>query len=461
MDKILIVDDESFIRENLERVLTADGYHTIAAENTKEAKNAVAHQDVDLVLLDLNLGSESGLDLLRDLKENDPELLVIIITGYGTVESAVDALKLGAYDYIKKPFKADAIHLIVRLALETQSLKREVRHLKREGKSFLSETKMIGNSPQMLKVFQNIQEIAKHELSTVLITGESGTGKELAARAIHNLSPRKNQPFVDVNCGSLPFNLLEAELFGYEKGAFTDAKARKIGLIEEANGGTLFLDEIGEMDINIQVKLLRVIEDKKIRRLGGTRTLDVNIRIISATNRNLQKAIETKDFREDLYYRLNVVPIQLPPLRERRGDVAQMLEFYLKKYNLEFNKNIKNIDSAALSKLLIYNWPGNARELKNVVERICIMNNKDSIDLSMLPTEISGNSNNSQIVIPEFTITSEGLDLEKAVSQVEKMLIFQAYEFTDRNVAKTSRLLNIPRGTLRYKIDKYELKNIK
>lgn len=461
MDKILIVDDESFIRENLERVLTADGYHTIAAENTKEAKNAVAHQDVDLVLLDLNLGSESGLDLLRDLKENDPELLVIIITGYGTVESAVDALKLGAYDYIKKPFKADAIHLIVRLALETQSLKREVRHLKREGKSFLAETKMIGNSPQMLKVFQNIQEIAKHELSTVLITGESGTGKELAARAIHNLSPRKNQPFVDVNCGSLPFNLLEAELFGYEKGAFTDAKARKIGLIEEANGGTLFLDEIGEMDINIQVKLLRVIEDKKIRRLGGTRTLDVNIRIISATNRNLQKAIETKDFREDLYYRLNVVPIQLPPLRERRGDVAQMLEFYLKKYNLEFNKNIKNIDSAALSKLLIYNWPGNARELKNVVERICIMNNKDSIDLSMLPTEISGNSNNSQIVIPEFTITSEGLDLEKAVSQVEKMLIFQAYEFTDRNVAKTSRLLNIPRGTLRYKIDKYELKNIK
>lgn len=461
MDKILIVDDESFIRENLERVLTADGYHTIAAENTKEAKNAVAHQDVDLVLLDLNLGSESGLDLLRDLKENDPELLVIIITGYGTVESAVDALKLGAYDYIKKPFKADAIHLIVRLALETQSLKREVRHLKREGKSFLAETKMIGNSPQMLKVFQNIQEIAKHELSTVLITGESGTGKELAARAIHNLSPRKNQPFVDVNCGSLPFNLLEAELFGYEKGAFTDAKARKIGLIEEANGGTLFLDEIGEMDINIQVKLLRVIEDKKIRRLGGTRTLDVNIRIISATNRNLQKAIETKDFREDLYYRLNVVPIQLPPLRERRGDVAQMLEFYLKKYNLEFNKNIKNIDSAALSKLLIYNWPGNARELKNVVERICIMNNKDSIDLSMLPTEISGNSNNSQIVIPEFTITSEGLDLEKAVSQVEKMLIFQAYEFTDRNIAKTSRLLNIPRGTLRYKIDKYELKNIK
>ena len=265
MEKILIVDDEAFIRENLERILAEDGYRPISTASSEEAIQIVGEEEISLVLLDLNLGGSSGLDVLRTMREVDPEILVIIITGYGTVESAVEALKIGAYDYIKKPFKADAIHLIVKLALETQNLRRKVRHLSKDAAGI----NMVGTSPALLQIFQQIREVAKHETATVLITGDSGTGKELVASAIHNLSPRSEQPFVEINCGSLPFNLLETELFGHERGAFTDAKNRKIGLFEQADSGTIFLDEIGEMDLSLQVKLLRVLEDRKIRQVGG------------------------------------------------------------------------------------------------------------------------------------------------------------------------------------------------
>ncbi len=458
MERILIVDDEAFIRENLERILEEDGYHPFSADNGDDAVKEVSESDVDLVLLDLNLGAQSGLDVLRAMREIDPDLLVIIITGYGTVESAVEALKLGAYDYIKKPFKADAIRLIVRLALETQNLRREVRQLRRggQGRDLSGENVMVGSSEQLAQVYRQVREVAKHETSTVLITGESGTGKELVAKAIHQLSPRKERPFIEINCGSLPFNLLETELFGHERGAFTDAKTRKIGLFEEANGGTIFLDEIGEMDMNLQVKLLRVLEDRKIRRLGGTRNIDIDVRVVAATNLDMKAAIEQKSFREDLYYRLNVFPIHVPPLRDRRDDIPPLLEYFLNHFSDEFHKNVREISRAALDLLMRYHWPGNVRELRNVVERICIMHNHDVITPECLPREIWGEKPQEEASF-DYQIPPEGILFEEIVGQLERDLIAQAVSITGGNVAKTARLLNLPRGTLRYKMEKYDL----
>ncbi len=458
MEKILVVDDEAFIRENLEKILTEDGYRPYSTKCPDEAVKQVAEEEVDLVLLDLNLGDKSGLDVLREMREVDPDVLVIIITGYGTVESAVEALKMGAYDYIKKPFKADAIRLIVKLALETQSLRREVRQLRREsqGKSILGDTEMVGSSPALLQVYRQVREVAKHEGATVLITGESGTGKELVARAVHNMSPRKEKPFIEINCGSLPFNLLESELFGHERGAFTDAKNRKIGLFEEANGGTIFLDEIGEMDLNLQVKLLRVLEDRKIRRLGGSRNIDIDVRVIAATNRDMKDAIDDKTFREDLYYRLNVFPIHIPPLRERREDIPPLLDHFLKRFSREFNKDIAEVSREALDLLMRYFWPGNVRELRNVVERICIMHNEAEIRPEFLPAEIWGDGPSREAPF-SFEIPPEGILLEEIIGDIEKEMIGKAILITGGNVAKTARILNVPRGTLRYKLEKYGL----
>ena len=458
MEKILIVDDEAFIRENLERILTEDGYRPFSTESPADAVQQVNEEEIDLVLLDLNLGATSGLDVLKQMREIDPGVLVIIITGYGTVESAVEAIKMGAYDYIKKPFKADAIRLIVRLALETQHLRREVRQLRRENKdpNLLDETEMVGSSQELLHVSRQVHEVAKHESATVLITGESGTGKELVAQAIHNLSPRKEKPFVEINCGSLPFNLLETELFGHEKGAFTDAKNRKIGLFEEANGGTIFLDEIGEMDLNLQVKLLRVLEDRKIRRLGGTRSIEIDVRVIAATNRDVKIAINEKVFREDLYYRLNVFPIHIPPLRERREDVLPLLDFFIQRFSRDFNKIIHEISRDALDLFKRYSWPGNVRELRNVIERICIMHNDIVIQPEHLPTEIWGGTPLTETAVT-LEIPSEGIVLEEVVGDIEKQYIEKALEISGGNVAKTSRILNVPRGTLRYKLVKYGL----
>jgi two-component system, NtrC family, response regulator AtoC len=452
MEKILIVDDEAFIRENLERILAEDGYRPKSTDCPEDAIRIVAEEEISLVLLDLNLGSSSGLDVLRAMREVDPEILVIIITGYGTVESAVEALKIGAYDYIKKPFKADAIHLIVKLALETQNLRRKVRRLSKDAEGI----NMVGNSEALLQIFRQIREVAKHETATVLITGDSGTGKELVAQAIHNLSPRSDQPFVEINCGSLPFNLLESELFGHERGAFTDAKTRKVGLFEEADHGTIFLDEIGEMDLSLQVKLLRVLEDRKLRRLGGNRNIDINVRIIAATNADLKGTIERKEFREDLYYRLNVFPIHIPPLRERREDIPILLEHFLQRFSKEFNRSIQGFSRESLDLMMRYHWPGNVRELRNVVERICIMHNVEKIIPEQLPREIWGEAPQSEMPFT-YEIPPEGIVLDDVVGQVEKDLVEKAYKITGGNVAKTARILNVPRGTLRYKLEKYHL----
>ncbi|PLX96496.1 MAG: Fis family transcriptional regulator [Desulfuromonas sp.] len=452
MENILIVDDEAFIRENLERILAEDGFRTIATEDPGQAIKIVAEEEISLVLLDLNLGSSSGLDVLRAMREVDPEILVIIITGYGTVESAVEALKIGAYDYIKKPFKADAIHLIVKLALEAQNLRRKVKRLSRDAAGI----NMVGNSAALEQIFHQIREVAKHETATVLITGESGTGKELVAQAIHKLSPRREQPFIEINCGSLPFNLLETELFGHERGAFTDAKNRKIGLFEEADRGTIFLDEIGEMDLNLQVKLLRVLEDRKIRRLGGNRNIDINVRIVAATNADLKDVIERKEFREDLYYRLNVFPIHIPPLRERREDIPILLEHFLQRFSKEFNRMMRGFSPESLDLLRRYHWPGNVRELRNIVERICIMHNVEQILPEQLPREIRGESPQNEVPF-NCEIPPEGVILDDVVGQVERALVERAFVLSDGNVARTARLLNVPRGTLRYKLEKYQL----
>ncbi len=457
MEKILIVDDEAFICENLERILGEEGYETAVADGGARALAITEREAVDLVLLDLNLPDMSGLDVLERLKERDPELLVIVITGYASVESAVRALKMGAYDYIKKPFKADVIKLITKLALETQRLKREVSYLKKQHEGLAGENPVIGESAAFRNVLNQAREVAKHPDTTVLVTGESGTGKELIARMIHNLSPRAPRPFLELNCAALPENLLESELFGYEGGAFTDAKGRKAGLFEAAKGGTIFLDEIGEMELNLQAKLLRVLEDKKVRRLGGTAVFEVNLRIIAATNQDLKRAVDEKRFREDLYYRLNIFPIHLPPLRERPEDILALTKYFLADFNRKFGRKFERVSAGAEAALLAYPWPGNARELRNVIERICIMHRGGVLEPEYLPKELNARemSASGGFMTGTVPFPPAGVDLEKEVDRFTRELVLRAMESAGGNISQAAKLLGIPRGTLRYKLEKY------
>ena len=456
MEKILIIDDESFIRETVERILREDGYGVLSASCSREALELVGEEDVDLALLDLNLGQEDGIEVLKALREIDPELLVIIITGFGSVESAVDALRLGAFHYMKKPLKADALRVVVKLALQTQRLKREVRNFSRGDLELFEKVPIVGASPAQQEIIGQIREIARYPGSTVLITGESGTGKELVARAIHHLSERREAPFVEINCASIPVNLLESELFGHEKGAFTDAAGRKLGLFEEANKGTIFLDEIGEMDPAMQAKLLRVLEGRTLRRVGGTKSIDIDVRVIAATNRNLREAIREGGFREDLYYRLNVFPIRIPPLRERREDIPVLATFYLERYNRAFSRNFQEISDKALKLMEEYDWPGNIREVKNVIERICIMHTGPVLEASYLPAEICHPARRNGRP-SAWGAAMEGLGLDEAIEQLEREIIGNALKKTGGNVVHAAQLLKVPRGTLRYKMGKYGL----
>jgi len=453
MQKILVVDDESIIRENLERILKEENYAVSSVDNGTDALGILETTDMDVVLLDLNLPDLSGLDVLRKAKVLDPELMVIVITGYASVDSAVEALKLGAYDYIKKPFKADVIKLIVRLAFEAQQLRKKVGSLERRVKQIPAQLNIIAESEEMRHILEQVTEVARHEGATVLITGESGTGKQVVAQSVHNLSPRKEMPFLEINCAALPDNLLESELFGYEKGAFTDARQRKKGLFEAAEGGTVFLDEIGEIPLNLQAKLLGVLENRRFRRLGGYKDIAIDVRIVAATNIDPKKAIEEKRFREDLYYRLNVFPIHIPPLRERPDDILALARLFLLKFSRQFGKNFQEVDPKAGEYLKQYAWPGNARELRNVLERICIMYNDTNLKVSHMPREIvSFEDAESYIEIPENV-----LDIEAVVDQVTCQLIHRAMKKSDGNTANAARLLGIPRGTLRYKLKKYKI----
>ena len=460
MEKILIIDDESFIRENVARILGDEGYQVCQAANGADAREQVASGEIDLALLDLNLGTENGIDVLKVLKEIDPELLIIIITGYGSVESAVDSLKLGAFHYMKKPFKADALRVIVKLALQTQTLKREVRNLKRAGTLLSGRLPMIGTSAAFAEVIEQVRKIAQIP-STVLITGESGTGKELVARAIHDLSDRKDAAFVGINCASISATLLESELFGHEKGAFTNASSRKSGLFEEAHHGTVFLDEIGEMDMAMQVKLLRVLQERTIRRVGGLKDIAIDVRVIAATNRNLQDRMVAGSFREDLFYRLNVFPIHIPALRQRTEDIAGLAAFFLDSFSCAFGRDFRGVSPEALNLMENYAWPGNIRELRNVIERICIMKSGPELLSEYLPVEIRGNTSSTIASAGPISATLPLLPVDKgldeAVVDFEKAIIQQALIHSRGNVLQTANLLKIPRGTLRYKMDKYGL----
>jgi two-component system response regulator AtoC len=457
MEKILIIDDEAFICENVQRILSDAGFEVCSASCGKEARELVASEEIDLALLDLNLGTEDGIEVLKTLKELDPELLVIIITGYGSVESAVESLKLGAFHYMKKPFKADALRLIVKLALKTQTLKREVRKLKRSGGILPGRSPIIGKSQAFNEVAAQVREIARIP-STALLTGESGTGKELVARAIHDLSDRKDAAFIAINCASLPAALLESELFGHEKGAFTGASYRKKGLFEEAHLGTIFLDEIGEMDIAMQAKLLRVLQERVIRRVGGVKDIAIDVRVIAATNRNLHKRIEDGSFREDLFYRLNVFPIHIPPLRERVEDIGALADYFLDDFSRSFGRDFSGVSSEATALMTHYGWPGNIRELRNVIERICIMHSGPLLLPEHLPQEIRG-AGPSSLSGPSTGAASlePGMGLEDAISAYEKAIIQEALQRTGGNVLQTASILMVPRGTLRYKMEKYRL----
>ncbi|HAD04169.1 MAG TPA: Fis family transcriptional regulator [Desulfuromonas sp.] len=459
---VLLVDDEAPWLRGLSLTLTrALGInHLLLCQESREVPELLARTAVSLVLLDVTMPGLGGEELLAHIAEHYPGLPVIMLTGRNEVAIAVRCTRLGAFDYFIKTVEEERLLAGVRRALDVAALRQENLRLHdsllqgglRQPQNF---TELVSASPRMHAIFRYIEAVAVSP-EPVLITGESGTGKELVARAIHDLSQRKGRPFVEINCGSLPFNLLETELFGHERGAFTDAKSRKIGLFEEACGGTVFLDEIGEMDMSLQVKLLRVLEDRKIRRLGGTRNIDIHVRVVAATNRNLKAAISDKSFREDLYYRLNVFPIHLPSLRDRREDIPPLLDYFIKRFSRDFNKRIREVSRDALDLLIRYHWPGNVRELRNVVERICIMHNVEVITPDCLPKEIWGDPPLREAEF-SFEIPPEGLFLEDFIGGVEKDLIEKAFKLTGGNVAKTSRLLNVPRGTLRYKLEKYQL----
>ncbi len=448
--RILVVDDEHLIRWSLEQNLKKQGYDVLTAGSGEDALKLVREEQPDLVLLDIQLPGMSGLEVLEKIKEFDEEIIVIMVTAHGGLETAVNAMRLGAYDYINKPFNLDEMGLVIRKALETCDLRREVARLRSEHKKS-GPPQMIGVSKHMKSVLDMMDKVAKSEAATVLIQGESGTGKELVAKWIHYESNRADKPFVAINCAAVPATLLESELFGHEKGAFTDAKATKKGLFELADGGTVFLDEIGDMEMGMQAKLLRFLEDRTFRRIGGSKVITVDVRIISATNKDLIKAIDEKIFRNDLYYRLQVIPIYLPPLRDRREDILLLANHFIDAYGREFNKRVKGISSMAEKLLVEYNWPGNIRELKNVIERAIILGNEDMLLIEHLPLEILAKTSSIAAPMVTFKLPPEGVDIE----EVEKELIRQALEITEWNQSKAAKKLNLGIDAFRYRMKKF------
>jgi two-component system response regulator AtoC len=455
---ILIIDDEKFLCMSLKEGLTDLGYKVNTAFNSEDGIYKLTKYKHNIVFLDLKLGVENGLEVLKKIKEIDKDVLVIIMTAYGDIKTAVTAIKNGAFDYINKPLDLDEIQIIIEKALKNLKMQNKIYLLKKEI-NYSSES-IIGEHPSMQEVYNKIDILSKNNEVTVLIRGETGTGKELVSAEIHNKSLRKDEPMVKINCSSIPNHLVESELFGFEKGAFTGAGARKKGLVELAHGGTLFLDEIGELPIEIQAKLLRFLEERKFKRIGGLEDVSVNVRIIAATNKNLEKAIEEKEFREDLYYRLNVIPIHVPPLRERKEDILLLSHHFLNIYNKKFGKNIKGITERAKEQLFSYSWKGNVRELKNVIERIVILYSDEYIDLEHLPLEISKKrTQNLDNNILKCNLKEKFLDrkfsLEYETQKMENEYIQAALDLSENNHSKASQLLGISRFALKRKIEKY------
>jgi len=447
--RILVIEDEKSMREVLKILLEEEAYDVTTASDGDKGMEFISRDIFDLVITDIKMPRADGFKVLNKVKEISPDTIVIMITAFGTTESAIEAMKQGAYDYIHKPFKIDEIRLVVKKAFEKKKLSEEVSLLKEKVQSSFRLENIIGKSAKMQELFKLIPKIAQSN-STVLITGESGTGKELAAAALHNLSPRKNKNFVTINCATFPEGLLESELFGHMKGSFTGAFTNKSGLFEIADAGSIFLDEICEMPLSLQSKLLRVLENGTFRRVGGTSDIKVDVRVISATNRDIQEAVSSGAFRDDLYYRLNVVPVILSPLRERIEDIPLLIEHFLNK----FSANNKKISQDALRLFMNYSWKGNVRELENIVERTVLLSDKDEITIEDLPDEILKDTDESKN-LPE--IKDEGVDLEGIVERIEKDYLVKALEKTKGNKTEAAKLLNLSFRSFRHRLHKYRI----
>jgi two-component system response regulator PilR (NtrC family) len=453
MAKILVADDELSMREFLKILLTKEGHEVICAADGEEALSLFQAHPCDLLVSDIKMAKVDGLELLRKVKEFRPNMAVVMITAYGSPEDAIAAMKAGAYDYLTKPFKLNEIKSVIRNAL-SKPIGKDME----EAPAGIFNN-LVSHSPQMLKIFNLIKQVGATK-TNVLISGESGTGKELVARAIHQISPRNGKPFVTINCSAIPENLMESELFGYVKGAFTGAVTNKKGLFETAHGGTVFLDEIGDLSPLLQVKLLRVIQEREFIPVGDTQTVSVDVRLISATNKDLEQEIIQGRFREDFFYRLNVVHIHLPPLRERREDIPLLAQYFLEKYSRELGKDIRSISSYALDVLMKYNFPGNVRELENIIERsVALENSNIVLPDSLVLSEHKREGRKTEL--PSFHLTSAGMDLEKELSELEKELLQQSLQLSNGVIKKAAELLNLSFRSMRWKIKKYDLKDFK
>jgi DNA-binding NtrC family response regulator len=452
--QILVVDDEEMITTSLKHGLEKEGYDVITASSGEQGIEHFKSESPDITLLDINLPVMDGIKVLDAIKKFNKDSVVIMITAFGGVDSAVRAMKLGAYDYIEKPFDLDRLNIIIKKALETVKLKREVRQLRGEQQEKYSFEKIVGESGAVKKVISVAKKIAESDATTVLLQGKSGTGKDLLARTIHLNSKRVDKPFIEVTCTALPETLIESELFGYEKGAFTDAKTAKKGLVELSDGGTIYLDEIGDVKPSTQAKLLRVIEEKTFKRIGGLRDIKIDVRIIAATNKDLQEAVKNGEFREDLYYRLKIIPVHIPPLHERKEDIIPLVKYFIGVFSRELKKNPKELAPETEKIMMNYTWPGNIRELKNVVERVFILEEGDVILPEHLPKEtIVSSTDSGGGVQSSFTIPHNGIYLEN----VEKDFIKQALQLSGGNQTKAAKLLGLSRDALRYRMQKFGL----
>ena len=451
---ILIVDDDEVMQETLSDVLRKRGYELFTVSSGNGALSVIKKNIIDLILLDMRLPDVDGLEVLKRIKELDTEILVIIMTAYSDVQTAVAAMKAGAYHYINKPFELEELKLMIEKGLETKSLINEVRRLHRQHREEYQNSHIYGVSPQIQYVKELISMISKTHKTSVLIQGESGTGKELAANAIHGNSKRSNRPLMKINCSAIPDSLLESELFGYEKGAFTDAKTTKKGLFELADGGTVFLDEIGDMKPFLQSKILRVLENQTFMRVGGEREIKVEVRMIAATNKDLEALVKDGLFRKDLYYRLKVMVVEMPPLRDRVEDILLLSNLFIEEYNREHGKNIRGFSDDARKLVSQYHWPGNVRELRNVVERAMILTDQDIIAPKHLPFELKQSEHNDR-EDPEIEIYENSDDL--SLDQNEKTHIIRVLKKLQWNKSKAAKTLGVSRATLRAKIKRYAL----
>jgi len=456
-ERILIVDDEKLIRWALRKYLVGFDYEVLEAEDGQQALDVLDEEGADLMLLDIRMPQKDGLEVLAHATEHHSEIPVVLMTAFSSVEGAVDAMKRGAFDYLMKPFNHDEVLLVVRKALQTTRLQRELARLQRQQQLEFGTEKFVGKSEKMQEVRRLINKVAASAATTVLVLGESGVGKDLAAKAVHHSSDRATKPFVNITCSALPEQLLESELMGYEKGAFTGARERKRGLFEVADGGTAFLDEIGDMGVGLQAKLLRFLEEKAFRRVGGTKDLHVDVRIVAATNRDLDQAVRDGGFREDLYYRLMVIPVEIPPLRERLEDIPLLMTHFIERFNTEFSKKTRGLTSDALDCCQKYNWPGNVRELRNVVERAMILENKEFLGIEDLPQAIRAPFENVEggglaggVAGAEFELP----DGDYGLREMEEQMVRRALKRTEGNQSRAAELLDISRDSLRYKMRK-------